>query len=115
MNKTVKIAVSMPAAAFKKLEALRRRTGKSRSRVVREALAAAETHLAGRPRIEEKHATYETPRQGGRVDRAERRRKAIAAAGRFRSGLPDLAENHDRYLDEIYAETSAGKSSGRKD
>ena len=42
---------------------------------------------------------------GGYPDRsAERRRRAIAVAGRFRSGVPDLAVNHDRYLAEIYAE-----------
>jgi hypothetical protein len=28
----------------------------------------------------------------------ERRQRAIAFAGRFRSNLPDLGEHHDRYL-----------------
>lgn len=36
----------------------------------------------------------------------ERRRRAIAAAGRFRSGLGDLAERHDEYLAQIYYEGS---------
>ena len=31
------------------------------------------------------------------VDDAERRRRAIAAAGRFRSGHTDLSTDHDRY------------------
>jgi len=36
------------------------------------------------------------------VDDAERRRRAIAAAGQFRSGLTDVSTNHDRYLVEAY-------------
>ena len=32
----------------------------------------------------------------------ERKRRAIAAAGRFRSGLSSLSTNHDRYLVEAY-------------
>ena len=38
----------------------------------------------------------------GVVDNAERRRRAIAAAGRFRSGHKDLSTDHDRYLAEDY-------------
>ena len=37
------------------------------------------------------------------ADMAERRRRAIAAAGRFESAETDIAERHDDYLDEIYA------------
>lgn len=40
------------------------------------------------------------------VSEEERRRRAIAAAGRFRSGLGDLAEKHDEYLAQIYHEES---------
>jgi len=32
----------------------------------------------------------------------ERKRRAIAAAGRFRSGLSGLSTNHDRHLVEAY-------------
>jgi len=38
----------------------------------------------------------------GIVDDEERRRRAIAAAGRFRSGQSDLSVEHDRYLAEVY-------------
>ncbi|HEX9373972.1 MAG TPA: ribbon-helix-helix protein, CopG family [Roseiflexaceae bacterium] len=38
------------------------------------------------------------------IDLEERKRRAIAAAGTFRSGLSDLATNHDRYLAEAYGE-----------
>jgi hypothetical protein len=36
------------------------------------------------------------------IDREERKRRAIAVAGRFRSGLTDLGVNHDEYLAEAY-------------
>jgi hypothetical protein len=36
------------------------------------------------------------------VDEAERRRRAIAAAGRFRSGAPDVSSEHDRHLAEAF-------------
>jgi post-segregation antitoxin (ccd killing protein) len=36
------------------------------------------------------------------VDWEERKRRAIAAAGKYRSGLSDLATNHDYYLAEAY-------------
>lgn len=35
---------------------------------------------------------------------AQRRRRAMAAAGHFRSGLKDLAASHDSYLAEIFGE-----------
>jgi len=38
----------------------------------------------------------------GPVDLEEKRRRALAAAGRFRSGLNDLAENHDKYLERDF-------------
>jgi hypothetical protein len=43
-----------------------------------------------------------TIRSQGSIDVAERRRRAIAAAGRFRSGQADLSVEHDRYLAEVY-------------
>jgi hypothetical protein len=40
----------------------------------------------------------------GGVDDAERRRRAIAAAGRFHSDVTDVSSNHDRYLVEACEE-----------
>jgi predicted DNA-binding protein len=37
-------------------------------------------------------------------DMEEIRRRAIAVAGRFRSGRSDISTNHDEYLAEAYAE-----------
>ena len=36
------------------------------------------------------------------IDLAERRRRAVAAAGMFQSDVSDLGANHDRYLAEAY-------------
>lgn len=41
-------------------------------------------------------------RSSGGIDTTERRRRAITAAGRFRSGRSDIAVEHDRYLTEDY-------------
>lgn len=37
------------------------------------------------------------------ADPAERQERALAAAGLFRTGDTDLAEEHDRYLAEAYS------------
>lgn len=36
------------------------------------------------------------------VDRGEVARRALALAGRYRSGCRDLAEDHDAHLDEAF-------------
>ena len=36
------------------------------------------------------------------VDRDEVARRALALAGRYRSGCRDLAEDHDAHLDEAF-------------
>ncbi len=38
------------------------------------------------------------------IDHDERKRRAIAVAGRFSSGLGDLSTEHDRYLNGAYAD-----------
>ena len=35
-----------------------------------------------------------------RVDREALKRRSLASLGRFRSGIPDLAAEHDRHLDD---------------
>jgi len=37
----------------------------------------------------------------GEIDIEERRRRAIAAAGRFHSGASDISTKHDEYLAEV--------------
>jgi hypothetical protein len=45
----------------------------------------------------------ETPTETA-IHNQERKQRAIAAAGRFHSGLADLSVEHDRYLPEAYRE-----------
>ena len=40
-------------------------------------------------------------RSSGTISQAERRQRAIKAAGQFRSGQSDLSEKHDVYLAEV--------------
>ncbi len=40
----------------------------------------------------------------GVISREEQVKRALAAAGKFRSGAGDLSERHDEYLAEIYGE-----------
>jgi hypothetical protein len=119
LRKTVKFTVSMTDAAFKEIEALRRKTGKTRSQVVRDAILVLKTEPRGRAMVKsigEERAAYEAPSQAATADPEERRQRAIAAAGRFRSGIADLSLNHDRYLEDDFARAAAGaKTSGKKD
>lgn len=70
------------AAAAKELA---RREGRSLADVVRESL---DIHLRSR----------------GALERADLKRRALAAPGRFRSGSRDLAIAHDGHLAETFAE-----------
>ena len=38
------------------------------------------------------------------IDAEERRRRAVAAAGRFHSGVSDISAEHDKYLAEVFQE-----------
>jgi Arc/MetJ-type ribon-helix-helix transcriptional regulator len=115
MNKTVKIAISMSEAAFKEIETLRRKSGKNRSQVVREAVQTLIAASHRKPTIHEERAAYGTPEPGAMIDPEERKRRAIAAAGRFHSGVTDLAANHGRYLEESYAGLSHKKHADEQD
>ncbi len=41
-------------------------------------------------------------RSSREIDAKERRRRAIAAAGRFHSGASDISTKHDEYLEEAF-------------
>ena len=43
-------------------------------------------------------------RESPAVGRRERKERALAAAGRFRSGKKDLSTRHDDYLAEVFGE-----------
>lgn len=112
MAKTIKFTISMSATEFKEIESLRRRTGGTRSQFIRDALAALKPRPVQPPSIKEEHSEYGAPPAPDTppiTDLAERRRRAIAAAGKFRSGLADLSSDHDRYLEEAFAEGPPGR------
>ena len=50
-----------------------------------------------------RQAVDEQLRAVGQAGPEERKQRAIAAAGRYNSGLTDLATNHDKYLAEAFA------------
>lgn len=76
----VRTIVQLPDEQAAALERAARRRGVSRAAVVREALDRLLSPEA--------------------VDDAQALRRALAAAGSFASGVPDLAERHDDYLAE---------------
>lgn len=107
MRKIVKFTISMSADEFKDIESLRRKTGRTRSQFIRDAVAAWRHGPARTLSVKEDQTEYGAPPAPDSADMtnmAERRRRAIAAAGKFRSGTADLSSNHDRYLEEVFAE-----------
>jgi Arc/MetJ-type ribon-helix-helix transcriptional regulator len=113
MGNTVKFTISVPAGEFKELESMRRMAGKTRSQFVREAVRAWEAGMlersASAPKatagVKEDPVRYgaPTPALPEFTDMAEFRRRAIGAAGRFRSGVANLSSTHDKYLEEGFA------------
>lgn len=61
---------------------------------------------AGRKSAREDRRTYGSPCPADLTDMQELKRRAVAAAGRFESGFPDLSIEHDRYLADKPAEDS---------
>lgn len=107
MRRTIKFTISMPAAEFRDIESLRRKTGRTRSQFIRDVVSVWKHSPARILSVKEDKAEYEAapaPEIVAMTDPAERRRRAIAAAGRFRSGSADLSSNHDRYLEEAFDE-----------
>ena len=110
-KKTIKFSISMPASEFRALEAARRAQGKTRSQFIRELIRQSIQELVEAPSflpvrsIKEKRPDYGI--RHNKIEKeffeagpdltneAEKRQRAIAAAGRFASGLPDLSINHD--------------------
>jgi predicted transcriptional regulator len=77
----VRTQIQLSEQTANRLKALAAERGVSMAELVRESV---EQYLTRYP-----HSTM-----------VERRQRAIAAAGRFKGNVHDLAENHDRYLAE---------------
>jgi len=105
MSKTIKFTVSMSEDAFKELESLRHRTGWTRSQFIRDAINAWKAEDFRVSGIKEEAGEYRKEIPSDFIDQDERRRRALAAAGRFRSGKSDISINHDKYLEESYKVT----------
>lgn len=54
-----------------------------------------------------RQAVDEWLRSAGSIDLQERKRRAIAAAGRFHSGYDDTSAEHDRHLSEAFDDGDA--------
>jgi hypothetical protein len=105
----------MPASEFKDIESRRRKTGRTRSQFIRDAVTGWRQESVRTPSIKEDQSDYGEPPAADFkeiTDMAERRRRAIAAAGKFRSGMPDFSSNHDRYLEEAFAGNLPEKKKG---
>ena len=103
MSKTIKFAVSMPEKAFKELETLRRKIGWTRSQFIRDAINAWKTEDLRVSGMKEEAGEYRKEIPSDFIDQDERRRRALAAAGRFRSGKSDTSINHDKYLEDAFS------------
>lgn len=79
----IRTQVQLTEEQARRLRELAARRGVSVAQLIRESVEELIGHSAG-PGVE------------------ERRRRAIAAAGRFRSGRGDVSARHDDYLVEAY-------------
>lgn len=127
MKKTAKFAVSMPEPEFRDVESLRRKSGKTRSQFVRDAIRAWKSSPVpsgsgqarssrqdkASPSVQEEACRYGAQPCLDLTDETERRRRAIAAAGRFKSDVGDLSVKHDEHLEDAYLET-VKKGTGEK-
>ena len=111
IKKTIKFSISMPAAEFRTLEVARRAQGRTRSQFIRELIRQSIRELIREPSFFPVRSIKEKRRDYGidlnkiekeffeagpdLTNEAEKRQRAIAAAGGFASGLHDLSINHD--------------------
>ena len=109
MGKTVKFAISMSDEEFKELESLRQRARKSRSQFVRDAVSAWKKEFMRPLGVKEERGEYKRKIPADLIDPEEKRKRAIAASGRFRSDISDISLKHDEHLEEIYAEIAQRK------
>jgi Ribbon-helix-helix domain len=81
----VRTQIQLTEEQYKRLKAMSHQQGISIAEIVRQS-------------VDE----YTKRRETDHVDPDERRRRAMAVAGRFNSGLSDISVNHDEYLAEAY-------------
>jgi hypothetical protein len=113
MGKTIKFTISTSEEEFDELESLRQRTGRTRSQFIRDCVHVWKEEFKRPLGIMEDPAVYKREIPNDLIDNEERRRRAIAAAGRFRSDISDLSVKHDEHLEDIYAEIAEKKNESK--
>ena len=83
LQRMIRTQVQLTEAQIKALRQLSASTGKSIADLVRQGVDRYLTAQVG-------------------ISLQERRERALRAAGKFRSGKPDVSTDHDRYLNEAY-------------
>lgn len=114
MSKTIKFAVSMSEKVFKELESLRHKTGWTRSQFIRDTIRAWKAEYLRPSGVKEEAEEYKKEVPTDIIDPTERRRRAIKAAGRFRSSISDLSSNHDKHLEDSYSVTAPQSDKKKK-
>jgi plasmid stability protein len=106
----VKVTIELPDDLYRALKIEAAAKGRKIKDVVAEALReklAAPTDAAiesGRNVSESQtpYFAYKVSRALPHLSKEERKRRALSIIGKFSSGLPDIAQNHDDYLAEAY-------------
>ena len=121
MARMTRTIISLPADEKKWLEKYGRHQRISSAEVVRRAIREFQRMRGEKGpsenSVREDRSAYGPPLTSVITDVRELTRRAIEAAGRFESGVPDLSVGHDRYLaDEKVADEHAtdGRGKGRK-
>ncbi len=100
MARMTRTIISIPVDTKKWLEGYGKRRKISAAEVVRLAIETFRQAGPEGPRVREERGAYGAPPTPDITDIGELRRRAVEAAGRFASGVPDLSVDHDRYLAE---------------
>jgi hypothetical protein len=113
MEKTIKFTISMSKKEFEELESLRHKTGRTRSQYIRDAVRVWKEEFLRPLGVKEGPGEYKREILNDFVDHEERRRRALAVAGRFRSDISDISVKHDEHLADIYVETAQKKEKAK--
>jgi hypothetical protein len=113
MGKTIKFTISTSEKEFEELESLRQRTGRTRSQFMRDAVRAWKEEFMRPLGVKEGPGEYKRECPADLIDLEERRRRALATVGRFRSDISDISLKHDEHLAYIYAEIAQKKDKAK--
>ncbi len=110
MARMTRTIISIPEDEKKWIDGFGKRHRVSSAEVVRLAVREFRRQRAGTgtgadgAKVTEERSVYGPPLPADIVDPEELKRRAIAAAGRFESNVPDLSIKHDQYLADEWTE-----------